>query len=249
MGLNHGWRGPNIVRDGLVLYLDAGSPNSYQGSGTTWKDISKFYQNDGTLINSPTFDSGNGGSIVFDGVDDYVNILGNGSGSIFETQTFTISCWVNITEYVNRDNVLWDWSFTSHTQPYYCQHFRVQYFASNAILFAGWNSSGVYSTDSSFTTEGTNDQSLNYSLPSGIHNIVWTRSSTQNVFYVDGVELCTKTISNSINYYNTPIRIGKGNYSPAYFKGNYFTNHFYNRALTQTEITQNFNALRGRYGI
>ena len=68
----------NIVKDGLVLDLDAAKRDSYPGSGTFWKDISGGGGN-GTLINGPTFSSGNGGSIVFDGVDDYVNIPNNNS--------------------------------------------------------------------------------------------------------------------------------------------------------------------------
>ena len=61
-----------IVQDGLVLNLDAGNTASYPGSGTTWFDLTSN-NNDGTLINNPTFDSTNGGSIVFDGIDDYVS--------------------------------------------------------------------------------------------------------------------------------------------------------------------------------
>ena len=71
-----------IITDGLVLYVDAGNTDSYPGSGTTWTDISTN-SNNGTLTNGPTFDSGDGGSIVFDGTDDYVdfgNILNIGTG-------------------------------------------------------------------------------------------------------------------------------------------------------------------------
>lgn len=60
-----------IVTNGLVLALDAAKKDSYPGSGTVWRDISGN-GNNGTLTNGPTFNSGNGGSIVFDGVDDYV---------------------------------------------------------------------------------------------------------------------------------------------------------------------------------
>jgi len=60
-----------IVTDGLILNLDAGWYPSYSGSGTTWKDLSNN-GNDGTLINGPTFNSLNGGYIVFDGASDYV---------------------------------------------------------------------------------------------------------------------------------------------------------------------------------
>jgi len=63
-------RGPNIVTDGLVFAVDAANPSSYVSGSTIWKDQT-VNQNDGTLTNGPTFDSGNGGSIVFDGVDDY----------------------------------------------------------------------------------------------------------------------------------------------------------------------------------
>ena len=61
--------GPNIIEDGLVFAVDAANKKSYPGSGTTWADLAG--SNNGTLINGPTFDSGNGGSIVFDGTNDY----------------------------------------------------------------------------------------------------------------------------------------------------------------------------------
>ena len=54
------FRGPNIVREGLVLALDAASPRSYPGSGTVWNDLAG--SNNGTLTGGPTFNSGNGGS-------------------------------------------------------------------------------------------------------------------------------------------------------------------------------------------
>ena len=58
--------GPSIVTDGLVFYVDSGNDKSYPGTGTTWSDL--IGSNDGTLTNGPTYDSANGGSIVFDGV-------------------------------------------------------------------------------------------------------------------------------------------------------------------------------------
>lgn len=68
-------RGPSIVRDGLKLCLDAADKNSYPGTGATWYDLSGN-NNNGTLVNSPTFDSNNGGSILFDGINEYVNLNG-----------------------------------------------------------------------------------------------------------------------------------------------------------------------------
>ena len=69
MGLSHS---PNIVTDVLVLCLDAANRRSYPGSGNSWLDLSGN-GNNGTLTNGPTYSSANGGSLVFDGVDDYVN--------------------------------------------------------------------------------------------------------------------------------------------------------------------------------
>ena len=70
MGLSHS---PRIVTDGLVFCVDAGDKMSYPGAGTTWTDLSKN-RNNGTLTNGPTFNSANGGSIVFDGTNDYANM-------------------------------------------------------------------------------------------------------------------------------------------------------------------------------
>ena len=81
---------PVLVSAGLVLNLDAGNSSSYIGSGNNWNDLSGN-NNTGTLTNGPIFNSANGGSIVFDGIDDVIsfgNILNMGLNS------WTMSCWV-----------------------------------------------------------------------------------------------------------------------------------------------------------
>ena len=80
------YSGPEIANDGLVLALDAANPRSYPGSGTTWTDLSGN-GNNGTLVNVPTYSNANGGSIVFDGVDDYV------SGSISTINSWSMCLW------------------------------------------------------------------------------------------------------------------------------------------------------------
>jgi hypothetical protein len=84
-----------IIRTGLKLFLDAGNTSSYGGSGTTWTDISGNGYN-GTLINGPTYSSGNGGSIVFDGTNDYIGGTGldNASTSINGASAITLSFWL-----------------------------------------------------------------------------------------------------------------------------------------------------------
>ena len=83
--------GPKIVRSGLVLTLDAADRKSYAGSGTAWNDLSGNSIN-GTLTNGPTFSSVNGGSIVFDGIDDFIS-LGTPSALKFASGSFTVDMW------------------------------------------------------------------------------------------------------------------------------------------------------------
>ena len=93
MGLSHS---PKIVTNGLVMCLDAGNTKSYPGSGTTWFNLCGSVN--GTLVNGPTFSSVNGGVIVLDGVNDYINTLSN---SQYNYTTITISGWIKIPNYLN----------------------------------------------------------------------------------------------------------------------------------------------------
>ena len=86
MGLGHS---PRIVTDGLVLCLDAANKRSYGGSGTTWTDLKGG--NNGVLTNGPTFSSDNGGTLIFDGTDDYITL----SSNIIESD-FTVCFWMNL---------------------------------------------------------------------------------------------------------------------------------------------------------
>jgi hypothetical protein len=83
--------GPSIITDGLVLYLDAANTKSYISGSTTWNDVSKV-GNNGTLINGPTFDSNNGGSIVFDGVNNSLSLL----NEISLDESWTLNYWQNL---------------------------------------------------------------------------------------------------------------------------------------------------------
>ena len=109
MALVHG--AGQIVVNGLVLYLDAASPRSYPGTGTAWTDLSGN-GNNGTLTNGPTYSSANGGSIVFDGVNDYVLTPVN-----IDANPNTVSAWFNASStngargIVITDNGDWDKGF------------------------------------------------------------------------------------------------------------------------------------------
>ena len=241
MGLNHGWRGPNIVRDGLVLYLDAGSPNSYQGTGTTWKDISKVNQNNGTLINGPTFNSANGGSIVFDGVDDYVNIPSTSLN--FVNQPITLSSFVKV-------NTLG--SATSNI-----------FFSKDRIN--GGNRYTLFAMDSSdklslLLQNGTNSGNFVGNGPNLTKNIqqVSVVITSQNViFYLNGTQYggIINNPDGILPNYPPGSEAWRINRLNAYQFGDFIGNttvyisQIYNRALSASEVLQNYNATKGRFGL
>jgi hypothetical protein len=212
-----------IVKDGLILDLDAAKKDSYPGSGTVWGDIAGSSVV-GTLINGPTFSSGNGGSIVFDGVDDGVNLsstitLGNGN--------WTVSMWSYANSFPTSFGRLLS---NNNSGP-----------VSNAFGMA----SGKISYHSYLVswTQQLGNTTLNIG---NWYNLVWVNTSGSMVMYVNGVVDSNSFTSTTSN--GGPINcIGKNWVNS--FSGRVATTQIYNRALIQSEITQNYNALKGRYGL
>lgn len=220
-----------IVTDGLVLALDAGNPKSYPGSGTTWTDLSGR-GNNGTLTNAPTYSSADGGSIALDGTDDY--ILVNSSVRTI-TNNFTNEIWYKATG----------------------GRSKTQLFSSR--IFAGGGTSGSgYMIGNGGTSQwkltkfnildiflGTVPNDTNW------HCISVTFSSTGGVsLYQDGVYVGNNANTANVNVDFTLVRYGAGGGGLAdVHQGNIGICKLYNRVLTATEIRQNFNAARSRYGI
>ena len=247
MGLNHGWRGPNIVRNGLVLYLDAGSPNSYQGSGTTWKDISKFYQNNGTLVNGPTFSSANGGSIVFDGTNDYAITTENLTPTLNITSQITLETWLMSTATAN----------VTHGD------------GINSKGLSSDNNSGVYETliilsggiNYPFFRMRIGGSTPVYSptnIPlnlNQIYHFVSTYDGNIIKIFINGVEsgtglVQTGNIEANTQQFTLGVRFTNRNGSAdSFFSGRIYSNRIYNRALSASEILQNYNATKGRFGL
>lgn len=228
----------NIVTDGLVLNLDASMLASYPKTGTTWNDISGNEKN-GTLTNGPTFNGDNGGSIVFDGSNDYIEISPNGTTSGFNVQSFTIDMWVKVMN-VGAYNVLWSYDFTSHTPPYYSQHIRT----NNTIGQSTTNLTFTININgTSFQTVGTIVINFNQWV-----NVTFTRNSSTNVntSYLNGVLKQQTTVASTISYYNQEVWIGRGNFG-GYTTGNISVCKFYNRSLSSLEVLQNYNATKGRF--
>jgi len=213
VGLVHS---PRIVTDGLVLALDAGNTKSYPGSGTTWTDLSGN-GNDGTLTNGPTFDSGNLGSIVTDGSNDFIQT----SAQMFNPNSnFSVSFFVKRTG---------GGSLISNTSS---GSFQIQLNADLNVV----DSLAV----NLFTF-------TNVTVVNTWYNLCLTRSGNLYTLYRNGSVFGSFSSGNVYN--RGPNILGKNVniVSTEFWGGHYGVVLCYNKALTAAEVTQNFNALKGRY--
>jgi hypothetical protein len=216
-----------IVTNGLVLALDAKNPMSYPGSGTTWKDLSGN-NNTCTLINGPTFSNDGGGSIAFDGVDD--TSTANSSTSFqFGTNDFTVSYWAFINAFTGTGTPTFVDLRTTGDNGY------SDYIQSNKFKLY-WGPSDRYTSISNINTNIW-------------YNITVTRKISTLSVYINSV--LDGTTSDSTNLSGNAFRLAR-NATPgtSYLNGKIANVLLYKgNALSQTEITQNYNALKTRFGL
>lgn len=224
-------RGPRIVTSGLILALDAADKKSYSGSGTAWNDLSGNNRN-GTLTNGPTFSSANGGSVVFDGVDDYVR---TSSLSLTGNETaLTISCWFRPTSVSVIKAVVSLGDEATGKRRMLLQR--------NAIIEANgynvdWGSSNLLTIN---TWCNINIVYTSYTVSTGV------------ALYFNGYAVAGSGSNSSLSAFtNTQCTICGNNATPATENagGNISKVMIYNRALSASEVLQNFNSTRGRFGI
>jgi len=218
-----GW---GIVTDNLLINLDAANTQSYPGSGTTWNDISGN-GNNGTLINGPTFNSSNGGSIVFDGVDDIVTT------TYVSTNTYTFSAWfkTNVVSSGYRNII----SIPSSNYAL-------------ILLDANTSNLGFWAPDN--TLNGSNLSTPTISTNTW-YNVVFVREGNSITggykAYLNGILYGN---ANTVTWSTTEgLSVGGRADAPQPLNGNISQVLIYNRALSSNEITQNFNALKGRFGL
>lgn len=210
----------SIVTNGLVLCLDAGNPRSYPGSGTLWNDVSGT-GTIGTLINGPTYNSANLGSIVFDGIDDFVN------SPATKTASCSFCCWAK-TSSVATNPMLFNAGPNGQGPDLF--------FYNNKISWNVWDGDGSpFGTMPASVTDGN-----------WHYYVVLNDSASTAKLYYDNVLLGSTTYRNASG--NTNLTVG-GNDAGYQWAGNISNFLMYNRVISVEEITQNFNALRGRYGI
>jgi len=224
---------PRIVTDGLVLCLDAGNTKSYPGSGTTWTDLSGN-GNNGTLTNEPTYSNG---SIVFDGVDDYISLGKSfistgeiGSGDI----SYTLEAWFNYSGTPGETTS--GWSLIGNASQY---GIGMQ-LMGNKINFG-------YRSNSNFDSTST--------LSAGNwYHVVCTReagnSTYLNRIYINGQWDATYNTSNYLNVTNTTAEMQIGwadTRITGRYNGNIAIAKLYNTFLTDEQVLQNYNATKSRF--
>jgi hypothetical protein len=232
----------DIVRDGLVLWLDAGDRTSYPGGGTTWRDLS-LGGNNGTLNNGPTFDASNGGSIVFDGVDDFAPLGGETPVSLRGNVPFTVEGWFKrsgnwtqgATWGIGGDNTLNginSWNNNNTNEITIDLWGTSTYTTGQTYSDVIWKHCVWVYLGSSFTRENIIIYINNFPYTSAGLTIIRGGAGTPNI-NSNGLVL-SRAGRNTNLYYGKPII------------SNF---RIYNRALSANEVLQNFNATRGRFGI
>ena len=217
----------NIVTNGLVLYIDPAKYSSYIGSGTAIYDLSGF-GNTGTVTNGPVFSGLTGGSLVFDGVDDYIDVTSISSIS----GDFTVALWFYST--AASENIykrLIDFNYETG--------FWLGRYANTDTWGGGIiEPNGPYGIYLPFT----NNQ---------WHYLVSIRRGSTHILYGDGI---TSTVSNTVstgtltavNKLSIARQPGGAN---QFFNGRIAQVQLYNRALSAVEVQQNYNATKSRYNI
>ena len=213
---------PSIVTNGLVLALDPANTKSYPGSGTTWSDLSGK-KNDGT-IDGATYNSD--GYFTFDGSNDYVSL------SAFSALTnFSIESWFRPTSYPNNYSCIITDTYANNDV-----NFKLGYEGGSNMVGGFYNGSW---------NKGT---SVSTTLNTWQH-IVFTYDKTSMKTYSNGVLQGTVSETSNPDSGGDSVRIGRRWDLSQYFPGNISVCKLYNKALTAAEVSQNFNALRGRFGI
>jgi hypothetical protein len=222
----------SIITTGLVLNLDASNPLSYSGTGTTWTDLSGN-GNNGTLTNGTSYSSANGGTLTFDGINDYVD-----TDLLTNQSAFTYGVWAKSSANGFNNRIMGCGDSTGGS-------------SGVDIIWGALGSNTIYSVRRG---AGVLDIHAGYDTPLPItnfsgnwHYIVVTYDSVNgSKLYCDNVLVASKA---NIGFASSlKLRIGKDGNGYDAFNGSVGAVQVYNKALSSTEITQNFDATKSRFG-
>jgi hypothetical protein len=226
--------GPDLIQDGLTFHVDASDNNSYPDTGTTWFDL--VGNQNGTLTNSPSFDSSNGGCFDFDGTNDHV-VCGNNFSFLDDPDAneFTITAWINGA--VGSDGTVFSKADNSNRM--------VQLYTETddtAIIKVG----GTTITGTTVVADST------------WHNVGMVIRNDGGTFkaqlYVDGVADASEAAVGSTTATDRDFLIGarrgSDNSDVGYlFDGKIASVAIWNRALQINQLEQNFKMQKTRFGV
>lgn len=216
---------PRMVTDGLIFYVDAANFRSYPGTGTSWYDLSNN-RNIGTLTNGPTYSNANKGNIIFDGTDDWVDFLPKNIYNI-GTGNFSVFCWMKCNSKSDFGTI-----FALDNEAT----------GQGIMLYTGAGTGILRTWVGMSVRNGSID----------ICNNAWNfigicRNSGIVTHYINGISDGSYNAASSI-LADQNLRLGRFNGSSGYkFNGNLSNVVMYNKALSATEVLQNYNATKGRY--
>jgi hypothetical protein len=229
-----------IVKDGLILNLDAAKKDSYAGSGTVWRDLSGN-NNSGSLVNGPTFSTANGGSLLFNGTNQNVFSSIGTTLDIGTSVSVTLSCWIRYTvsaaDYTGlvckatSTNPMTGFQMLLFTNKLSCE------LAAGSVFIGPGNIIGttILNTGQWFNTVLTINRNTN------------TVSAYVNGVLESSVTNASVSANNLTNTSNLLIATERSSFY--FLSGNIANTQVYNRSLTATEIAQNYNALKSRFGL
>lgn len=219
---------PQVVTNGLVLCLDAANIKSYLGTGTTWNDLSGIGSN-GTLQNNPTYNTNNLGNFSLDGVDDRVLISCN--NSTVRTFNSTTQFIINLPTYSGGQRCI------------------LSYRTGAGSLYIGKSSNGIFCFYDQLSTAGFTAGNITANT-TVICAITCDANNNLLSIYINGILVGSASRTGWISAYHTSLYLGwDAGGTNEFMLGNFYSFSHYNRVLTATEIQQNFNAVRGRYGL
>jgi hypothetical protein len=222
--------GPDSIETGLVLSLDAADRNSYISGSTTWFDLSGN-NNSGSLVNGPGFNTGSLGSIVFDGVDDFVT-ASSSPNFIFGTENFSISYWLYINAFSGTGIPT---IVDLRINPIGGGPGYADYIQSNKFKLY-WNAADRYTSTGSIVTGSW-------------YNIAVTRQSTTVSVYFNGTLDGTATDNTNLTENGFRLARNVNTSGTSYLNGRLAAAQIYNRALSSQEVLQNYNAQKSRFGL
>ena len=230
--------GQKIITEGLILHLDAGNSSSYSGSGTAWNNLISNNYN-ATLTNGPTYSSADGGSIVFDGSDDSArtnDVLDPVADGLYadSSSSWSVSSWFKpSSSWSNQGAITGKGGGNGSSATYVVWYDSREWYNFLQVRLRGGTVLQISNTDLTSTWSEV--------------TITWDGSTAKA--YLNGSFVSNITVGTAGKQSNTFTVGSTSSGNNTRFGGNISEVKVYSDALTASEVTQNYNALKGRYGL